>query len=296
MFKNILLAFSMLFCVAVASAQTYPAKPNTLVNDYTNTLKPQDVQALETKLERFADSTSTQIAVVLIKTTEGHAIDDYGLGLAKAWGIGQKGKNNGVLLLAAIEDRKVTVQTGFGATGAIPESEAKRIISQDLIPHFKTDDYYGGIDIATTDIMNHIGGDYTNENAQQSPAQGQAQQQDQGQQQVQQDSGGVNIGAIVVVVIIVIVIIVIIRGRGNGGGGGGQIIGPRGGASPFWWFLGGTLFGNSLNNWGNNGGGGYDDGGSSGGDDGGSSGDSGGGDFGGFGGGDFGGDGSSGSW
>ena len=266
MFKKLTLLFVFLVGTSAAFSQTYPPKSNTLVTDYTNTLSEGDRQQLENKLVAFDDSSSTQIAIVLIKSVGDYDIAEYAVGLGRNWGIGQKGKNNGLLILAAIDDHKVTIQTGYGLEGAVPDAITSQIIENDIKPHFRQNDYYGGLDAATSDIIKYSKGEYKADKKAQ-------------QQKDKDNSGG---GGIIFFIIIVVVIIIIVF-RGRGGGGGGQIIGGRGGASPFWWFLAGDILGGS-----GRGGGGWGGGGSSGG--------GGGGGFGGFGGGSFGGGGSSGSW
>jgi uncharacterized protein len=268
MFKKCFLSFLLLMTGLVAFGQDIPPASDSLVTDYTNTLPAQDKLQLEHKLVAFDDSTSSQIAVVIIKTTNGDDIDDYAQKLGHAWGIGQKGTNNGILILVAIGDRKVSIQTGYGAERAVSDVAAHDIITNDIRPRFKADDYYGGLDAATDDLITLMSGKFR---AAKAP------------QKSQGPSGG-NGSVIVIIIIIIVVLFLIFRRRG--GGGGGQIYGGRGGASPFWWFLGGTLLGSASNGWGgfSNGGGGI------------SGNDGGGGDFGGFGGGDFGGGGSSGSW
>jgi uncharacterized protein len=243
-------------------AQTFPEKPNRLVNDYTNTLTPAEANQLEQKLVAFDDSTSTQIAVVLIKSLEGYDVADYAVRLAEAWGIGGSKNNNGVLLLASIGDRKVTIQTGYGVEGALPDAIARRIIENEVTPNFRTGNYFGGLDQGTSAIISYTKGEY--KDARQKPKQSKG------------PSG------FVIFLIILAVIFLISR---KGGGGGSQVIGGRGSASPFWWMLMGSALG------GRGGGGGF------GGFSGGSGGfGGGGGGFGGFGGGSFGGGGASGSW
>lgn len=259
MLKKTALLLPLLLTAQMALAQQFPPKSNTLVTDYTNTLAPDDRQQLENKLVAFDDSTSTQIAIVIIKSTNGYDISAYGTGLGRAWGIGTQGKNNGILILAALDDHKVTIQTGYGAEGAVPDITAHEIIQNDITPHFKQADYYGGLNAATDDLIKYLKGEYK------SPG---------GPKEQTGNGWG---GIFVFVIIVVIILIIVFRGKG----GGGQIIGGRGGASPFWWFLGGAMLGRGSGGWGGSSG----DGG----------GDSGGG-FGGFGGGDFGGGGASGSW
>jgi uncharacterized protein len=267
MLKKLILFMAFALVVFTTFAQQLPPKSNTLVTDYMGILQGEEKALLERKLATYADSTSTQIAVVIIKTIGDYDINDYGQKLGRAWGIGEKGKNNGVLLLVAIADRKVAIQTGYGAEGAVTDYATHDIIQKDIVPRFKENNYYAGIDAGTDDIMKLMKGEYK--------ASGKAKKADK-------DAGG-PVGFIIIIVIVVLIII--FRRRG---GGGGHIIDRRGGANPFWWFLAGSVIGRGSGGWGgfSNGGGGFG-GGSSGGDSGG---------FGGFGGGDFGGGGSSGSW
>ena len=252
----------MLLIGLMGFSQQLPPKPATLVTDYTNTLAPGDVQLLENKLVAFDDSTSTQIAVVIIKSVGEYDINDYAQKLGRAWGIGQQGKNNGIVVLVALDDHKVSIQTGYGVEGAVTDENTNEIITNDIRPNFKQGDYYGGLNAGIDDLMKLMKGEYKST----------------GKHASNGDSGG-SYG--ILIFIVIIIIIIIFRSRG---GGGGQIIGGRGGASPFWWFLGGAMLGRGSGGWGgfSDGGGGF------------GGGDSGG--FGGFGGGDFGGGGSSGSW
>ncbi|WP_448699736.1 TPM domain-containing protein [Mucilaginibacter sp. AW1-3] len=264
MFRKYLLIILLAVTGSGVFGQEYPPKSNTLVTDYTNTLSADNKAQLENKLVAFNDSTSTQIAVVIIKSVGSYDIAEYGAGLGRNWGIGQKGKNNGILILVAIEDHKVTIQTGYGAEGAVPDAITSQVINNQIKPAFKGGDYYGGLDAAITSLIQYMRGEYK--------ADVQVQDQNEG------NGGGGSIGLIIFIVVVIVILIFRNIGRG-----GGHIIGGRGGASPFWWFLAGSALG-GRGGWG---------GGSSGGSD---SSDSGGGSFGGFGGGDFGGGGSSGSW
>lgn len=134
--------------------------PPRLVNDFTNTLTAAQVQALENKLVAFDDSTSNQVAVVIIPTTEDYAIEDVALEILRGWGVGNKETNNGVVLLVAKNDRKVRIETGYGLEGAIPDATAKSIISNDIVPNFKTNNYYRGIDEAVESIIRAAAGEY----------------------------------------------------------------------------------------------------------------------------------------
>jgi uncharacterized protein len=266
MLKKTILWLGLMLCISTAFSQDIPEKSPTLVTDYTNTLSLSDKQKLEDKLVAYNDSTSTQIAVVILKSTGDYDINQYGVTLLRKWGLGTKAKNNGILVLVALDDRKMAIQTGYGAEGALPDIITQQIIQNDMKPRFKSSDYYGGLDAATDDIMKYMKGEY---------------KADTHKIKTKGDSSPVGF----IVIIVVIILIIIFRKRG--GGGGGRIIGSRGGASPFWWFLAGNLLGgggrSSGNDWGGFSGGGGGFGG-------------GGGGFGGFGGGSGGGGGSSGSW
>jgi len=247
--------FSLLF--AFAFAQDFPEKPGTLVNDYANVLSADQKQELENKLVTFNDSSSTQIAVAILKSVGDYDINEYAVELGRKWGVGQSGKNNGIMIVVAVGDRKISIQTGYGLEGALPDIYAKRIIDNDIKPNFRAGNYYAGLDEATTSIIKYTRGEYKNDNPKSSSKKGGS-------------------GSIAIIIIIVIVIIIIMR---KGGGGGSEIIGGRGASNAlFWAMLFGSGGGRSSGGWG---------GGSSGG---------GGGGFGGFGGGSFGGGGSSGSW
>jgi uncharacterized protein len=265
MLRKLLLVFLLLPVVFTALSQQLPPKSNTLVTDFTNTLSPADEQQLEQKLVAYDDSTSTQIAVVIMHSVGENDINDYAQKLGRSWGIGTQGKNNGILVLVALDDHKVSIQTGYGAEGAVTDQATNEIIDNDIRPRFRQNDYYGGLSAATDDLMKLMKGEYKAAKKPQQSA-------DEGN-----NSGGYGL----LIFIVIIVLIIIFRGRG----GGGQIYSGRGGASPFWWFLGGAFLGRASGGWGgfSNGGGGFGGGGDSGG-------------FGGFGGGDFGGGGSSGSW
>jgi uncharacterized protein len=268
MLKKTILWLGLMLCISTAFSQDIPERSGTLITDYTNTLSASDKIKLEDKLTAYNDSTSTQVAVVIIPSTGDYDINQYGVELLRKWGIGSKEKNNGVLVLVAKKDRKMSIQVGYGAEGALPDITTQQIIQNDMRPRFKKNDYYGGLDAATDNIIKAMKGEYK---ADAKKAKGK--------------NNGSPVGFIVIIV--VVVLIIIFRKRG-GGGGGGRIIGSRGGASPFWWFLAGSMLGgggrSSGSDWGgfSGGGGGFGGGG--------------GGGFGGFGGGSGGGGGSSGSW
>ncbi len=161
-FRNILF-FLLLLTGINAAAQNLPPKPEPqrLVNDITNTLTADQTQALENKLVAFDDSTSNQIAVVIIGSTGNTDIADYSVALLRAWGIGSKKNNNGVVLLIAKDDHKLNISTGYGLEGALPDITCKQIIDEIIVPKIKGEDYYRGVDDGTTAIMQAVKGEYT---------------------------------------------------------------------------------------------------------------------------------------
>lgn len=162
--------FFLFFLSATFSlAQNIPPKSNSLVNDYAGILSAEEKASLEQKLVAFNDSTSTQIAVVIIKNLEGYPVSDYAYELARSWGIGQKGKNNGLLLLASMEDHKINISTGYGAEGAVPDAIAKRIITQHIRPAFKEGRFYDGLNAGTDQLMLYMRGEYKSEKQEAEP-------------------------------------------------------------------------------------------------------------------------------
>lgn len=153
------------FLIVVASwfnltAQNFPEKENKLVYDLAGVLENNQISDLETKLRYYNDSTSTQIAIVLIPSLDGYEIADYSNQLARKWMIGQKGKNNGLLVLAAINDRKVRIEVGYGLEPVITDAISKRIITEFIKPNFKEGKYYEGLDQATDKIILALKGEF----------------------------------------------------------------------------------------------------------------------------------------
>lgn len=158
---------ALLLCAgaAVLQAKQTPPRPvpPRLVNDYARLLSPGEAEALEQKLVAYNDSTSTQIAIVIENSLEGDDVFDYSLRLAQSWGIGQDEGDNGVLIYVALQDRKLYIQTGYGAERFLPDAMAKRIIENILKPAFREGQYYQGLDQAASVIMQLGAGEFTAE-------------------------------------------------------------------------------------------------------------------------------------
>ncbi|MBN2812577.1 MAG: TPM domain-containing protein [Bacteroidales bacterium] len=152
----------LLFCL-VAEAQTLPEPmvPYRLVNDFTDLLTEQEQITLNNKLLTFNNETSTQIYVVTYDDLQGYDIAEFGSKVGEKWGIGQAGKNNGLLILVSPANKKVTIQTGYGLEGAVPDAIAKRLVGNVITPSFRENNYYGGLDSATNVIMSLTRGEYS---------------------------------------------------------------------------------------------------------------------------------------
>jgi len=167
---QIFLAFAfILLGLSVFAADEFPARPEPprLVNDFAGILTSEQVRALENKLVAFNEKTSTQIAIVIVKDIYGYEKGDYTFRLAEKWGIGQKGKNNGILIMVKPKTSdgqtgKVFIAVGYGLEGAVPDITARKtIISAEMMPSFKVNDYYTGLDKATSVLISLTSGEFT---------------------------------------------------------------------------------------------------------------------------------------
>jgi len=267
---SILIFFSLVLSAGLRSyGQNIPARPNPpqLVNDFAHVLTADQVATLESKLVAYDDSTSVQIVIVTVPTIGDAGIEDYALKILRDWGVGNKKTNNGIVVLAAVQEHKVTISTGYGMEGSVTDIISKEIIDNEIVPNFRgadADNYYRGFSRAADAIIKAAAGEYK------AP-----QGYNNGNRHRRNGKGGGNFIGVIVIVIIIIVLAIF---RGGGGGGGGLFRGS--GILPF---IIGDMIG-SAGRRGGWGGGGGDWGGG------------GGGGFGGFGGGSGGGGGASGSW
>lgn len=259
-----LLIATLCFWQFLALAQTgIPEAPSPfrLVNDYTeNTLSENELIALERKMRGYQDTTSTQVAILIVKDLGGYEVVDFAQRTAELWGVGQADKENGVFILVAKDDRKAAIVTGYGMEGAITDAATYTIREEYMNPRFREGNFYKGLDDATSVIFKLASGEYTSEQV----AEGRG-------------GGGIPFGLLF---ILFFFIIPAILGRRRG-----RSMGTRG--MPWWaWMMMGSSMGGSRHNsnWDSfrGGGGSFGGGGGFGG--------------GGFGGGSFGGGGSGGSW
>ncbi|MCF8335466.1 MAG: TPM domain-containing protein [Bacteroidales bacterium] len=136
-------------------------QPPKMVSDFAGFLDQPEEQKLEQKLVEFNRQTSTQIAIVTMDDIHGYAISDYAVRLAEKWGIGQKGEDNGILILINPTNNKIFIATGYGLEGVVPDATANRIIDEEITPRFKKGNFYQGLDRATDVLINLTKGEYT---------------------------------------------------------------------------------------------------------------------------------------
>ncbi len=137
------------------SAQNFPNLTG-YVNDDAGLLSQQAKAELESKLAQLEKDTTAQVFVATIKSLEGDSIEDYANRLFEQWKIGQKDKNNGVLFLVALDDRKMRIEVGYGLEPVITDGRAGRIRDEDVLPLFKNNDYEGGIKAGVASIEKYV--------------------------------------------------------------------------------------------------------------------------------------------
>lgn len=260
------LALCLLGAGSVGAQIPEAPKPPRLCNDFSGTLSAQEMQVLESKLDSFDRETSVQISLVVVPDLGGFDVSDYATRLFEKWGIGRAKQDDGVLLLLALQERKIRIETGYGLESVITDALARRLIEQKIAPALRSGGVAEGLWVGSTGLMNLVQGDYQDLEAR------------------PEGEKGEHIGGSALFWILLALILLLILSKR--GGGGGQSIdrdGTRGVGGPFWvpggpfWLPGGGFggFGGGFGG----GGGGF-----------------GGGGFGGFGGGMSGGGGASGSW
>jgi len=240
LFALVIMLWFALNSISAQSNKDLPAKPNPprLVNDFANVLSASDVQQLERKLDAYNDSTSTQITIVIMPSIDDD-IAEFGARLGDYWGIGRKQKDNGVLVSIDMASHKVNIATGRGVEGSIPDVTARKIIDSYITPNFRQQQYYNGLDQATTAIMQAMAGEF------------------KGGGSPLKDKSTYFILAIIILVIVFFVI------SGNSGGGRNGSYGS-GGFWPLLFMGGGSGSGGGSGGFGGFGGGSFGGGGASG--------------------------------
>ena len=143
---------ALLLALPAAAQQALPALTGRVV-DQAGIIDPATETALAVKLERFEERSSDQIVVATVESLGGEAIEPYANRLFRAWGLGQAGEDNGILLLVAVADRRMRIEVGYGLEGTLTDLHAKLIIENTMVPAFRAGDFSGGIDRAVDDII-----------------------------------------------------------------------------------------------------------------------------------------------
>ncbi|NLR35348.1 TPM domain-containing protein [Aeromonas hydrophila] len=154
-----LLSCLLLWTTVVSAAPTFPALSGRVV-DEANLMSRKQAHQLTQQLAAFEKRSGIQLVVVSIDTLAGDTIEEYGYQLGRHWGIGQKGKDNGVLLLIAQDERKVRIEVGYGLEGALPDAIAANIIQTRILPAFKRGDMVAGVVAGSQAIMQALAGEY----------------------------------------------------------------------------------------------------------------------------------------
>lgn len=199
---RIFVAFILLFSAIAGSAADIPKKqsPPKLVNDFAEILSAVEERQLEAKLVAFDDSTSNQIAIVTMKSLDGEPASAFAPRLFIDWGIGHQGRDNGILILVSMSDpREVFINTGYDVESFVTDASAGRIVNDHIIPNFKNNNFYKGLDIATDDLIQMLNGSFKGFPNKKKPG-----------------------GTFSPIVVIIIIIIVILASRANSGGRGGR--------------------------------------------------------------------------
>jgi uncharacterized protein len=136
--------FILSLFIAVPVFPAIPA-PGARVSDYAGILSQADRERLQGVIGRVEASTTAEVFVVTVPSLDGLTVEEYANRLFNQWGIGKKGKDNGLLVLVAPKDRKMRIETGYGMEAVVPDGLAGAVIRESFIPHFKKDDYAGGI-------------------------------------------------------------------------------------------------------------------------------------------------------
>lgn len=225
--------------VGLQAQRAIPEQAGHWVHDEAGVLSSATKQVLEAFIQRHMDSTSNQIGVLVVRSLEGEDIEGYAVRVFQNWQVGQKGRDNGVLLVIATEDRKVRIEVGYGLEGALTDLESNRIIRNEIAPRFRAGAYDDGVKAAVLAISEAIRGEYVNDNP------------------TARRTGKKRSPVLTVLIILAVIFFLSRRG---GGGGGGYWSGRGGWMGPM---IGGGGFGGGGGGWGSFGGGGMSGGGGS---------------------------------
>ena len=228
--SKFILLFFLLISFAVRSQDIpKPMSPPRLLNDFSQIFSPQEKSNLETMLKNYNDTTSTQIYVVTVDDLQGYAVSDYAFRLGQEWGIGQKGKDNGAVILIKPKignsRGQVFIAVGYGLEEKLTDARIGRIIDNDMIPSFRNDDYYSGTELAVKSMIKYLSGQFQND---------------------EDDQDGASTFDVIILILIIVLVIYLSgkskNNRGNRSNRGGGFFPPIGGRG----FGGGSSSGRSF--------------------------------------------------
>jgi uncharacterized protein len=237
-------AFLLLFALSLQAAEVLPPAPARYFNDYAGVVGKPVAQSLNTKLEDFEKTASSQIVVAIYpKMQTDSSIEDYAQRIFDAWKPGQKKLNNGAILLVFVQDHKMRIHTGYGLEGALPDVICKRILDDEIAPRLKAGDFDGGMTAGVDAIMAAARGEY------------------KGIGRTHGQAAGRNDSALPVIFFLVVILIFILsklrRGTATQYGANGRRSWNQG------WYIDTTNSGGSGGGWSGGGGGGFSGGGGS---------------------------------
>lgn len=235
--KRLLVILLFALCWPVVATEVIPPAPALYFNDYANVTRPETAARLNQTLEDFERQSSCQIVVAVFpKLQTDSAMEDYTVRVFRAWGVGQKDKNNGAVLFVFVQDHKMRIATGYGLEGALPDAICKRILDDEITPRFKQGDYDGGLSAGVAAMIAAAKGEY------------------KGTGTTVADSGLSIINDVIPVIIVLLIIAIFLAARSSRGGRGGG-----------WTFTSGGYGGGGFGGFGGGGGGGGFSGGGGGG-------------------------------
>jgi len=157
----VILGLLLCLCWCATAAEVIPPKPEQYFNDYAHVVSPGTAQRLNHELEDFEKQMSSQIVVVVYpKMQSDSSIEDYTFRVAQAWRVGQKEKDNGAVLFVFTQDHRMFIQVGYGLEGALPDATCKRIVDEEIAPHFKRGDFDGGLSAGVDAMLAAAKGEY----------------------------------------------------------------------------------------------------------------------------------------
>jgi uncharacterized protein len=159
MFGRAAVALALLLAAGLAGADVAVPPLTARVTDLTGTLSGEAVNRIESKLAAFEAKKGSQIAVLIVPTTEPEDIDQFGIRVEDAWKLGRKGVDDGAYLIVAKNDRRVRIEVGYGLEGALPDAIANRIVEETIAPHFKAGDFDGGIEAGVNQMISVVDGE-----------------------------------------------------------------------------------------------------------------------------------------